>query len=195
MMDQTKTGSLICKLRKEKGLTQQQLATQIGVSDKAVSKWERGLGCPEVSLLPQVAGALGVDMETLLAGTLDENERSGGNMKKLCFYVCPGCGNVLTAATEASVSCCGKRLKPLVPKQASEDERLQVELVENEFYITSGHPMEREHHIAFVALLTGDALHLRRQYPEWDLQARIPRLAHGRLLWYCTQHGLFEQRV
>ena len=47
-MDNEKTGRLIRDLRTEKGLTQAQLAQLIHVSDKAVSKWERGLGCPDV---------------------------------------------------------------------------------------------------------------------------------------------------
>ena len=45
-MNQERTGALIRRLRMEKGLTQRELAGRLGVSDKAVSKWERGLGCP-----------------------------------------------------------------------------------------------------------------------------------------------------
>ena len=55
--------------------------------------------------------------------------------------------------------------------------------------------MTKEHHIMFVALLTGDSMVLRRQYPEWNLQTRLPRTAHGKLLWYCNNHGLFYQLV
>lgn len=51
-MDQTCTGALIRALRQQKDLTQRQLADTIGVSDKAVSKWERGCGAPDISLLP-----------------------------------------------------------------------------------------------------------------------------------------------
>ena len=51
-MDHEQIGRLIRSLRREQGLTQLQLASLLNVSDKAVSKWERGLGCPEVSLLP-----------------------------------------------------------------------------------------------------------------------------------------------
>ena len=53
--------------------------------------------------------------------------------------------------------------------------------------------MTKDHYITFVALLTGDSLILRRQYPEWDLQARIPRLGRGMLVWHCNQHGLRYQ--
>ena len=88
-MDQTKTGGLIRALRTQKGLTQKALAEAIGVGDKAVSKWERGLGCPDVSLLPELSRVLGVGLETLLSGSLDANDQERGNMKKLRFYVCP----------------------------------------------------------------------------------------------------------
>ena len=54
-MDNTKLGSLIRVLRREAGMTQRDLAETLGVTDKAVSKWERGLGCPDVSFLPQLS--------------------------------------------------------------------------------------------------------------------------------------------
>ncbi len=57
-MDAEKTGKLINFLRSKKSLTQKQLAELINVSDKAVSKWERGDGCPDVGLLPSLAEAL-----------------------------------------------------------------------------------------------------------------------------------------
>ena len=51
-MDLSKVGKLISTLRKEKDMTQKQVADLMNISDKAISKWERGLGCPDVSLLP-----------------------------------------------------------------------------------------------------------------------------------------------
>ena len=50
-MNPEKIGSLIFQLRKEKNLTQKQLGEKLGLSDKTISKWERGLGCPDISLL------------------------------------------------------------------------------------------------------------------------------------------------
>ena len=192
-MDQTKTGGLIRALRTQKGLTQKALAETVGVGDKAVSKWERGLGCPDVSLLPELSRVLGVGLETLLTGRLDANDQERGNMKKLNFYVCPDCGNLITAATEAGVSCCGRTLLPLEPQKP--EEPLSVEKIDGSWFISSPHPMTKEHYVSFVALLTGDTLFLRRLYPEWDLQTRIPAFGHGILLWYCTQHGLFRQII
>ena len=104
-MDQEKTGGLIRALRVQKGLTQKALAEAVGVGNKAVSKWERGLGCPDVSLLPELSRVLGIRLETLLSGNLNPNDQERGNMKKLKFYVCHDCGNLVTTVTEASVYC------------------------------------------------------------------------------------------
>lgn len=194
-MDNVKIGKLVYQLRQEKGMTQLQLADQLNISDKTVSKWERGMGCPDVSLLPKLSQIFHVDLEKLLSGELNSNEVLGGNMKKMHFYVCPVCGNMITAMTETGISCCGKKLQPLQPHKADENEKLNVARIENDFYITANHPMEREHYIPFVALLTSDTLMLRKLYPEWELQVRIPIFSHGRLLWYCNRHGLFYQDV
>ncbi len=192
-MDQEKTGALIRALRAQRGLTQKALAEAVGVGDKAVSKWERGLGCPDVSLLPELSRVLGVGLEALLSGRLDANDQERGNMKKLKFYVCPDCGNFIAAAVEAAVSCCGRTLLPLEPQKP--EELLSVEKIDDSWFISSPHPMTKEHYISFTALLTGDTLFLRRLYPEWDLQTRIPCFGHGILLWYCTRHGLFRQII
>lgn len=73
-MNQEKTGQLIRRQRIERGLTQLELANQLMITDKTVSKWERGLGLPDVSLLPGLAQALGVRLEQLLEGDMNEND-------------------------------------------------------------------------------------------------------------------------
>ena len=84
-MDCEKTGKLIRRLRQEKGYTQAGLADRLHVSDKAVSKWERGLGCPDISLLPQLSELLGAELESLIIGDMTPKDANGGNMKKLKF--------------------------------------------------------------------------------------------------------------
>ena len=81
-MDCSKVGKLIFGLRKEKGMTQKQLADAMNISDKTISKWERGLGCPDVSLLRELSEVLNVDIEKILLGDLEPNNADGGNMKK-----------------------------------------------------------------------------------------------------------------
>ena len=61
-MDCAKIGRLIAQLRKEKGLTQQNIAHALNISNKTVSKWECGLGCPDVSLWADLSAILGADM-------------------------------------------------------------------------------------------------------------------------------------
>jgi len=192
-MDCKKVGDLIYTLRKEKGMTQKEIADLMNISDRTISKWERGLGCPDVSLLSGLSQILGVNIEEILLGRVKLNESVGGNMKKIKFYVCPQCGNLLTATSEANVSCCGRRLKGLIAEKASEEHALKVELIEDELYISSDHEMKKDHFISFAAFATGDKVFLVKQYPEWGVQFRLPRLGHGKLYFYCTKHGLFYQ--
>lgn len=65
-------GSRICRYRKEKGLTQEELAAQLGVSSQAVSKWENDASCPDISLLPQLCRILGITSDELLTGRTNE---------------------------------------------------------------------------------------------------------------------------
>ncbi len=65
-------GNRISKYRKEKGLTQEELATKLGVSSQAVSKWENDASCPDISLLPQLCRTLGISSDELLTGNSNE---------------------------------------------------------------------------------------------------------------------------
>lgn len=65
-------GERIAKYRKAKGMTQEDLANQLGVSSQAVSKWENDISCPDISLLPQLCRVLGVTTDELLTGKTNE---------------------------------------------------------------------------------------------------------------------------
>ena len=67
-MDNNKIGKFIASLRKEKNLTQQELGNKLFVTDKAVSKWERGLSLPDITLLKQLAKILDVEVNDILDG-------------------------------------------------------------------------------------------------------------------------------
>ena len=67
-MNQVKIGAFIAQLRKEQELTQKQLAEQVGVSDKTISKWECGNGLPELSTIPELCKVLNINMNELLSG-------------------------------------------------------------------------------------------------------------------------------
>ena len=65
-------GTMIAELRKNNGMTQAELAEKMNVTDKAVSKWERDLSCPDVSSFPRLAEVLGVTVDELMLGRKKE---------------------------------------------------------------------------------------------------------------------------
>ena len=76
-----------------------------------------------------------MDTESLLAGELNQNLLLGVNMKKLIFYVCPECGNIVSSLSEGEFSCCSRKLEALKPIKASEDEKLTIETNDGEVKI------------------------------------------------------------
>ena len=80
-MNCSKVGKLILTLRQEKGMTQKALADEMNISDRTISKWERGIGCPDVSLLRELSAILEVNIEKILVGDLEPNEKN----KDLCL--------------------------------------------------------------------------------------------------------------
>ncbi len=76
-MEQIKTGKFIAELRKEKGMTQEELGERLGVNSRSVSRWENGHGMPDISLLLKLAEVLGVTVQELLEGS--RRERKSGN--------------------------------------------------------------------------------------------------------------------
>jgi len=190
-MDCSKVGKLILGLRKEKDMTQKQLADAMNISDKTISKWERGLGCPGVSLLRGLSEVLNVDIEKILLGDLEPNNADGGNMKKIKFYMCPNCGNTLTSTGESDVSCCGRKLMPLIPKPVDEIHKLTVEEIENDFYITFTHEMSKKHYINFIAYVAYDRVLFIKLYPEQGSEVRFPKMYGGKIYMCCNQHGLW----
>ena len=194
-MDQIKTGELIRKLRTDMGLTQKQLAQRLHVSDKAVSKWECGSGCPDLSLFSALAQVLGTNTDSLLAGEISKNDKEKGDMKKLRFYVCKECGNIITSASDAAVSCCGSKLTALDARRASESEMLTVQDIGGEWHITTDHEMTKDHYISFVAYQSDSSLMMFRQYPEWGININLPMFRSGRLVWYCGKCGLLFQDI
>lgn len=190
-MDCGKVGDLLYNLRKEKNMTQKQVADALNISDKAVSKWERGLGCPDVSLLNELSVLFGVNIEKILSGDLNPNDADGGNMKRIKFYVCPSCGSVITATGDSEISCCGRKLDALTAKPEDEEHKIHVDVVDDEYYITIGHEMSKDHYLSFVAYVSYDRVLVVKLYPEQDAAVRLPRMRRGKLYVYCNQHGLW----
>ena len=191
------TAEIIKSLREGKRLTQRELASAVGVTDKAVSKWESGRGLPDISLIDALAQALGVSVAELLTGDVRENANRAGNMMRSKFYVCPICGNVVHAMGEGSFSCCGVQLMPQEAEDADEDDahRVHVERIENDWYLTLDHPMTKQHYLSFAAYVTSDTVSLKKLYPEQSPEVRFPMRGSGLLYVFCNQHGLFRLKT
>jgi hypothetical protein len=114
-------------------------------------------------------------------------------MKNSKYYICSNCQNITISTGEAKISCCGKILTPLTPVKAAEEQKLTIDIAEDEWYITSRHTMTKEHYISFVAFAASDRIEIIKQYPEWNLELRIQRRGHGMLIWYSLEHGLLYQ--
>ena len=74
MMNQKNIGEFLKCLRKEKGLTQEQFAEQLGVTDKAVSRWETGKGYPDIETIEEIAKIFNVTINDVLSGRINKPE-------------------------------------------------------------------------------------------------------------------------
>ncbi len=194
-MDLLKTGRLIAGLRREKGLTQRDVAEKLGICAKTVSKWETGHGFPDISLISELSQIFQVDISNLLCGEMPEIKQEACNVKRTKFYVCEKCGNLLTSVGNAEIICCGRKLSPLNPKEPDTPHTLSIEKIEDDYYITFAHPMTKEHYISFVSYVRFDRVLTARLYPEQGGELRFPQMRGGKMYYYCNTHGLFELKI
>ncbi len=188
-------GETIKALREKNSLTQKQLAQQLTVSDKTVSKWETGRGLPDITLLQPLSAALGVSVTELVTGEVAVNKNRAGNMLKTGFYVCPVCGNVICSGGQGAFSCCGISLPRLEGETPDGEHDIKAVRDDGEWYVTVEHPMEREHYISFIAAVSADRVQLVRLYPQQDAAARLRICGPGKVFAYCNRHGLFEMKL
>lgn len=182
-------------LRERKALTQKQLAEKLCISDKTISKWETGKGLSDISLLEDLARALGVSLTELMTGDLQTNENRSANLRRMGFYVCPVCGNVITAVGKGSFSCCGIPLPVQEAQPEDNAHTITVEPVEDEICVTIAHPMTKSHYISFIAWVSNDRAELVKLYPEQDITVRFKKRGHGTVYAYCNRDGLFSRRL
>ena len=194
-MDHYVTGAAIKALREKQRLTQADLARLLCVSDKAVSKWENGRGFPDISLIEPLARALHISVPELLSGRAIVNANRASNLLRAKLYVCPVCGNVIWAKGDAVISCCGIQLPALEAEEPDAEHAVQVERIEDEYFVTSAHPMTKEHFISFFAYATMDRLEMKALYPEGSAEARFFIRGGGWLYYYCNRHGLCRVKL
>ncbi len=191
-MDPYVTGAMIRRLREGKGLTQAQLAQRLNVSDKAVSRWETGRGYPDIALLAPLAAALGVSVDALFAGRDAGNANRTFRFRRMKFFVCPICGNVVWGMEEANVSCCGLTLPPLAAEPEDPAHACRIERVEDEYRVVVAHAMEKTHYISFIAAVRDDGCEIKKLYPEWEAAAYFKTRGVREVYFYCNRHGLFR---
>ncbi len=188
------TGATIKRLREAKGITQLQLAEIIGVSSKAVSKWETAKGLPDITLIEPLSQALGCSVTELMSGETVINKNISSNLLLSGFYVCPVCKNVIHSTGEAVISCCGISLPCLEAEDFDDVHTVTVETVEDESFITVNHEMSKDHFISFIAYVTTDRLQLVKLYPEGNAETRLQLRGRGYLYIYCNKHGLMRKK-
>ena len=194
-MDNYITGETIKHLREAKGITQNQLADMIGISSKAVSKWETAKGLPDIMLIEPLSKALGISVMELISGDTVANKNVSSNILRSKFYVCPVCGNVIRSTGDAVISCCGITLPPLEAEDVDLAHEIVIEPVEDESFITVNHDMEKTHFISFIAHITSDRVQFVKFYPEGNAQTRLQLRGRGYLYIYCNKHGLMKKRI
>ncbi len=194
-MDNYITGATIRKLREAKGITQTQLAEKIGVSSKAVSKWETAKGLPDITLIEPLSQALGVSVIELMSGDTITNKNISSNILRSKFYVCPICGNIIRTTGDALVSCCGITLPPLEAEETDETHEIKIEKVEDEYFVKVNHEMTKTHFISFIAHITSDKVQFVKLYPEGNAETRFQLRGKGCLYIYCNRHGLMKKRI
>jgi len=194
-MDTYVTGITIRNLREKKGLTQTELADVLGVSSKAVPKWETAKGLPDISLIEPLANALSVSVMELMTGNTVINKNISSNMLRSKFYVCPVCNNIIRTVGDAVISCCGITLPPLDAEDTDENHQITIKKVEDEHFVTVNHDMTKEHYISFVSYLTSDRVQLVKFYPEGNAETRLNIRGSGFLYIYCNKHGLMKYKI
>lgn len=191
-MDHYITGNTIRMLRERKNYTQKELGDILAVSDKTISKWENQRGYPDIGILESLANALGVNIAQLITGNVIQNNNISSNMKKVKFYVCPMCGNIIHSVGEVLVSCCGIELPALEVEEPYMEHELKLEKIENEYYVTMNHPMNKQHYISFISYVINDRIEMIKLYPEQDVKVRFSMKGKGDIYFYCNRHGLFK---
>lgn len=194
-MDRYVTAAVIRKLREKKQLTQEELADQLHVSSKTISKWETGQGLPDITLLEPLAKALDISVIELFAGESVVNNNKTHNVARTLFYACPVCGNIITAMGAAVISCCGITLPPLQPEEPDSEHVICFERSEDEYYVSIDHPMSKEHHISCLAAISDQGIQFVKLYPEGGAEARFKAARVRWILAYCNHHGLYRIRT
>ena len=194
-MNQYITGNIIKNFREKNNMTQAELAEKLCVSDKTISKWETGKGYPDISLLNPIAKTFGISIAELLSGVSISNVNVSANMMRSKFYVCPVCGNSIHSMGEAAISCHGVMLAPIELEEVDDKHIIQIDSVEDEYYVHIEHDMTKSHYISFIAAISYDKIQMVKIYPEGNAEARFKTNGVKNIVFYCNKDGGFSINV
>jgi len=123
--------------------------------------------------------------------------------EKLEVYICKDCNNVIELLDGKinNLICCGKNMEKLTANtsEAAIEKHIPVyEKVEDELLVKVGefeHPMEKEHYIMWIALVTDNKVIRVKLYPEQSTETRLPYIKGAELYAYCNKHGLWKTLI
>lgn len=190
-MNPEKTGQIIKNARIKKGLTQKQLAEAISVTDKAVCKWEKGHGCPDITLLSQLSKVLEIDIQSILRGELIQNKSIAGNMNRIKFYRCPTCGNLITSVKEIEISCCGNKLAFAEAHQTNDAKYIPIiKDFDGQYSVSFNHPMTKDDYIAHIITVQYDKIMVVNLFAEQEAVVTLPQIAGLHMFLITSRDGL-----
>ena len=124
-------------------------------------------------------------------------------MKNISFYKCLTCGNIIEVIDGDinNITCCSKSMEKLIVNSVDASLEKHVptyEKVENEIVVKVGeveHPMEKDHYIMWIALVSEDRITKVKLYPEQATTTRLPYIPKSTIYAYCNKHGLWKKDV
>ena len=105
--------------------------------------------------------------------------------------VCPICGNVIHSMGEIAICCHGIQLIPEEAECPDDNHKINIERIEDEYYVHIEHEMTKSHCISFVAALSSDGLQMTKLYPEGQAENRFKIIGTRRIYYFCNRDGLF----
>jgi len=145
-------GEIITEKRKALDMTQKNLADKLNVTVQAVSRWERNVGLPDITILKHLSEILNLSLTEILNGCVTSGDNKSGNIDKIKFYICPLCGNIVTSFGTADISCCGNKLEPIMQEPAEADSAA-VSYENGEIRAEINNPMTKENYITFISYI------------------------------------------
>lgn len=124
-------------------------------------------------------------------------------MKNINFYKCLICGNIIEVIDGDinNITCCSKPMEKLIANSVDASFEKHVpsyEKVEDEIVVKVGeveHPMEKDHYIMWIALVSDNRITRVKLYPEQETTTRLPYIPNSTIYAYCNKHGLWKKDV